>query len=56
MASALAMLGIAPSQAFMQIRAARGRPVPDTEAQRAWVERFAAAYPWLLELDTENTE
>jgi protein-tyrosine phosphatase len=54
-ASALAMLGIAPSQAFMQIRAARGRPVPDTEAQRAWVERFAAAWPWLLELDAENT-
>jgi protein-tyrosine phosphatase len=34
-ASALAMLDVAPPQAFAQISAARGRPVPDTDAQRA---------------------
>lgn len=50
-ASALVLLGSAPTQAFAQIQAARGRPVPDTDAQRNWVERFAAAYPWLLALD-----
>ena len=54
-ASALVLLGSAPAQAFAQIQAARGRPVLDTEAQRNWVERFAAACPWLLGLDTEGT-
>jgi protein-tyrosine phosphatase len=50
-ASALAMLDVAPSHAFEQIGAARGRPVPDTDAQRAWVARFAEAWPWLLTID-----
>jgi protein-tyrosine phosphatase len=53
-ASALAMLDVAPSQAFDRISAARGRPVPDTDAQRAWVERFAAAWPWLLASDDQR--
>lgn len=55
-ASALAMLDVAPSQAFMRISAARGRPVPDTDAQRAWVERFAGAWPWLLTIDSEREQ
>src|SRR5262245_21226864 len=46
-ASALVMLGVTPAQAFSEISAARGRRVPDTDAQRAWVERFATAWSWL---------
>ena len=33
--------GEAPDAAFAQIAEARGRPVPDVEEQRAWVDRFA---------------
>lgn len=40
-ASALALAGEAPNQAFSRIERARGRPVPDTEEQREWVRQFA---------------
>jgi protein-tyrosine phosphatase len=40
-ASALCALGIEPDEAFEQISAARGQPVPDTIEQWHWVERFA---------------
>jgi protein-tyrosine phosphatase len=46
-ASILTILGIAPSEAFARISAARGRPVPDTDEQRQWVDRFAATRTWL---------
>jgi protein-tyrosine phosphatase len=46
-ASVLTTLGIAPSEAFARITAARGRPVPDTDEQRQWVDRFVAAHAWL---------
>jgi protein-tyrosine phosphatase len=43
-ASVLAVLGVAPEAALAQIQLARGCPVPDTAAQRAWVLQFAADY------------
>lgn len=46
-ASILATLGNTPAQAFAAIAAARGRPVPDTDEQRQWVDRFVAARAWL---------
>jgi protein-tyrosine phosphatase len=41
-AGLLVQSGINPETAFSQIETARGRSVPDTVEQRAWVERFAA--------------
>jgi protein-tyrosine phosphatase len=46
-ASVLTTLGIAPSEAFALITTARGRPVPDTDEQRQWLDRFVAAHSWL---------
>ena len=40
-ASLLTMLGFSAERAFELVAAARGRPVPDTEEQRAWVAAFA---------------
>ncbi len=40
-AAALSLLGFAPDEAFDRLARARGLSVPDTEAQRAWVSRFA---------------
>lgn len=40
-ASLLALLGTPPARAFEIIAAARGRAVPETAEQRAWVEAFA---------------
>lgn len=40
-ASVLVVLGFTPAEAFARIAAARSCPVPETEAQRHWVERFA---------------
>jgi hypothetical protein len=40
-ASVLASLGEGPDAAFERIARARGRSVPDTAEQRAWVVRFA---------------
>src|SRR5205823_2100312 len=37
----LAAAGVGPDVGFERIEAARGRPVPDTPEQRAWVVRFA---------------
>jgi protein-tyrosine phosphatase len=39
-ASVLRLGGAGASDAFERIQAARGLPVPDTDAQRAWVEDF----------------
>jgi protein-tyrosine phosphatase len=39
-AGLLVITGYLPSEAFELIEQARGRPVPDTEAQRQWVEDF----------------
>jgi protein-tyrosine phosphatase len=39
-ASILTLLGDAPSKAWSRVEAARGVPVPDTEAQRQWVHDF----------------
>ena len=41
-AAVLTLLGSAPVRALETIAAVRGRPVPDTEAQRAWLLRSAA--------------
>ncbi|MDB5431236.1 MAG: tyrosine protein phosphatase [Caulobacter sp.] len=41
-ASILVAAGMLADEAFERIAAARGVPVPDTEAQRAWVGEFAA--------------
>ena len=40
-ASILAWSGVDPARAFQQIEQARGCPVPDTDEQRRWVEKFA---------------
>jgi protein-tyrosine phosphatase len=40
----LVMLGIGPQRALHLVAEARGRPVPDTEAQRNWLYEFAAAH------------
>lgn len=40
-ACTLCVMGISPSRAFVLISRARGWNVPETELQRAWVERFA---------------
>jgi protein-tyrosine phosphatase len=37
----LVMLGVAAPEAFGRVAAARGLPVPDTEAQRQWLYTFA---------------
>jgi protein-tyrosine phosphatase len=42
-ASVLVRSGVHPREAWSRIQSARGCPVPDTEAQRVWVERFASA-------------
>jgi protein-tyrosine phosphatase len=49
-ASVLTVLGVSPSDAFARITVARGRPVPDTDQQRRWVERFAATYEQLEDM------
>ena len=38
-AALLTLHGIPPSEAWARVEAARGRPVPDTAAQFAWVMR-----------------
>lgn len=40
----LVMLGAGPEQALHLVSQARGLPVPDTEAQRAWLYEFAATH------------
>lgn len=40
-ASLLVALGFSTDRAFELVAAARGRPVPDTEQQRRWVEALA---------------
>lgn len=40
-ANVLVLAGFAPEQAFEMLSAARGRPVPETEEQQAWVVAFA---------------
>jgi protein-tyrosine phosphatase len=42
-ASVLTALGLSSSEAFARISTARGRPVPDTNEQRQWVEGLVAA-------------
>lgn len=42
--SLLAASGTEPQQAFHTIEEARGRPVPDTAAQREWVEELASDF------------
>lgn len=42
-AALLVQSGMAPTLALRQVEMARGRPVPDTEEQTRWVERFAMA-------------
>ena len=37
--------GISPETAMRKISAARGVPVPETEAQRSWIEHYAAVLP-----------
>jgi protein-tyrosine phosphatase len=46
-ASVLTALGVTPSEAFARIASARGRPAPDTDEQRQWLNRFVAARSWL---------
>jgi protein-tyrosine phosphatase len=41
-ASLLVSAGVDPDEAFRRIEKARGRPVPDTPEQRAWVTRLAS--------------
>jgi protein-tyrosine phosphatase len=48
-ATVLAQFGVAPPEAFTRIAVARGRPVPDTDEQRAWVSRFLAFQLWEAE-------
>lgn len=43
-AAVLVAGGEHPGDAWQRVRAARGAPVPDTDAQRDWVYRFAAAH------------
>lgn len=45
-ASVLGVLGVDPAEALARISAARGCPVPDTDAQRDWVVRFVQARLW----------
>lgn len=40
-AGVLVELGLTPADAFARIAAARGRDVPETDAQRDWVDAFA---------------
>lgn len=42
-ACVLVAAGLSPEEAFARITAARGVELPDTDEQRAWVERFAAS-------------
>jgi protein-tyrosine phosphatase len=42
-AAVLTLCGVASDHAFDAIAQARGRPVPDTPEQRAWVAQFAQA-------------
>jgi protein-tyrosine phosphatase len=44
-AAALAFLGVDAAYAFELISQARGVPVPDTQAQREWVETFRNTVP-----------
>lgn len=39
-AAVLASGGVAPDEAWTRIADARGRPVPDTQLQRTWLEGF----------------
>ena len=43
-ASVLVASGENAALAYQKIEKARGRPVPDTQEQRAWVEQFAAHF------------
>jgi hypothetical protein len=40
-AAVLVLQGTEPEEAFIRVRTARGRPVPDTAEQREWVTNFA---------------
>ena len=42
-AAILVRRGMAPPDAWDAVAIARGRPVPETEEQRAWLTRFAAS-------------
>jgi protein-tyrosine phosphatase len=54
-ASMLGLLGTPVDEAFARIAAARGRPVPDTAAQRQWVDHLMAAQVWLAPEPAEDT-
>jgi protein-tyrosine phosphatase len=41
-ASVLVTAGVSPEEAFRDIAAVRGTPVPETVEQRRWVETFAS--------------
>lgn len=40
-ASLMAFFGVSPDIAFQRLSVARGLPMPETEGQREWVEKFA---------------
>ena len=42
-AALLALEGVSPAEAWRRVQLARGREVPDTHEQRAWVESLFAA-------------
>jgi protein-tyrosine phosphatase len=50
----LASAGVGPDVGFARIEAARGRPVPDTPEQRAWVVRFAHEFFPALQGETSG--
>lgn len=50
-AAVLVALGRSPADAWAAVTAARGRPVPDTEEQRRWVDELA---PLLEKRDDEK--
>jgi protein-tyrosine phosphatase len=41
-AALLVHQGVEPGEALRRVEKARGRPVPDTDEQREWVQRFAS--------------
>jgi protein-tyrosine phosphatase len=43
-ATVLAARGMDPGEAWERIERSRGRPVPDTEEQRTWVEHFSRVH------------
>jgi protein-tyrosine phosphatase len=48
-AGILIAAGFAPEEAVARVSAARGRPVPETPAQRRWLDGFAADAPTVVQ-------